>query len=101
MTPTTTATATPSGRLRNGQLRALVARFLADHASSDHTPREIAAKLPGGIRSAGAVLNAAQRLAADGHAEQTSTKPVRFRATATTRTATTPALAPTPTAPGK
>lgn len=95
---TSTPTPAPTGgssRLRNGQLRQQVARFLVDRAGNDYTPREIARVLD---RSSGAVGNALTTLAARGEAEQTSAKPLRYRATASTETAaaSTPAPARTP-----
>jgi MoxR-like ATPase len=98
--PTSTTSATPtasatggSGRLRNGQLRAMVATTLAASSSTEMTPGEVARRLD---RSAGAVGNALASLAAGGYAERTSTKPVRYRATATTGTAAGPVTVPTP-----
>ncbi|MGH3843646.1 MAG: AAA family ATPase, partial [Pseudonocardiaceae bacterium] len=87
---TTPATPTPAragGRLRNGELRRQVAKFLADRVGREFTPGEVARGLPGGRRSSGAVGNALTVLADRGEAEQTSTKPIRYRATATTTTA--------------
>ena len=82
----------PGGRLRNGELRRQVAGFLADHAGSEFTPGEVARGLPGGRRSSGAVANTLALLADRGEAERTSTRPVRYRATATTTTAAASAL---------
>jgi MoxR-like ATPase len=102
MTMPTTAPAptraTP--RLRNGELRRQVAEVLADNASATFTPNSIAGRLGG--RSSGAVGNALATLTARGEAEQVTTAPATFRATATTadaaRAATvaprTPAPAP-------
>lgn len=64
------------GRLRRGVLRALVAEHLRQHAEVEHTPTGVAKALG---RSAGAVSNALDRLAADGAVEQTSITPRRFR----------------------
>lgn len=86
---TTTPASGGSSRLRNGGLRRMVARFLADH-TGDYAPREIARKLD---RSSGAVGNALAALASKGEAEQTTEKPLRYRATATTAAAAT---GPTP-----
>ena len=83
--PATTARA--AGRLRNGELRRQVAGFLADRAGREFTPGEVARGLPGGPRSSGAVGNALAVLADRGEADQASTKPVRYRATATTTAA--------------
>lgn len=91
-TPTTNpTTATPvapatggSGRLRNGELRAMVARVLADNPGTEFTPGGVAETLG---RSSGAVGNALSALTGGGYAEQTSAKPLRYRATATTGTA--------------
>ena len=89
-----------SGRLRNGELRRQVAAFLAGRPGEEFTPGAVARALSD--RSAGAVANALTALGAAGHAEQTTTKPVRYRATATTATAATapvPAAAPVPAGP--
>jgi hypothetical protein len=87
MTATPPPVSTPSGRLRNGELRRRVAGFLADRAASGggYTAGEVARGLSG--RSSGAVSNALAVLAARGEAEQTGTAPVRYRATATTAAA--------------
>jgi nitric oxide reductase NorQ protein len=78
-----------SGRLPNGELRRLVAGFLACHAGSEFTAGDIARGLSG--RSAGAVGNALAALAGRGEAELRTTKPMRYRATSTSpRAATTP-----------
>ena len=78
---TTPAASGSTGRLRNGELRRRVAEVLADRPSLDLSACEIANILS---RSSGAVGNALTTLTATGHAEQTSTKPVRYTATATT-----------------
>ncbi|WP_027946979.1 AAA family ATPase [Amycolatopsis taiwanensis] len=90
------ATAAPSGgsvpRLRNGELRAMVARVLAE-SGQDLTPRAIAHTLN---RSSGAVGNACKVLADRGEAELAATAPLAYRATATTASAaTTPATSST------
>jgi hypothetical protein len=94
---TTTAPAAPSPggsvpRLRNGELRAMVARVLAD-AGKDLTPRAIAHTLN---RSSGAVGNACKVLADRGEAEVAATTPLAYRATATTATAAAPTATPAP-----
>ena len=91
--PGTLSGGTPagSGRLRNGELRRQVAAFLAGRPGEEFTPGAVARGLSD--RSAGAVANALTALGAAGQAEQTTAKPVRWRATATTATA---AAAPTP-----
>lgn len=81
-TPPTTPTAPAGGRLPNGELRRQVAKYLDSCAGAELTPRMIAAALGG--RSSGAIGNALAALAAGGYAEQTSTKPVRYRSTPTT-----------------
>jgi nitric oxide reductase NorQ protein len=88
-TPTTTAPAAPGtttapagGRLPNGELRRQVAEVLAARAGTELTPRDISAELGG--KSSGAIGNALAALTAGGYAEQTSTKPVRYRSTPTT-----------------
>lgn len=92
-TPTAaTSTARAARRLRNGELRAQIASFLATRPGCEFTPHEVARELG---RSSGAVGNALTALAARGEAEQTTAKPVRYRATATTPTA---AAVPTTTA---
>ncbi|MFI9811539.1 AAA family ATPase [Saccharothrix variisporea] len=111
---TPTALSTPASRLRNGQLRAMVARVLADApAGSTLTPRAIARTLN---RSSGAVGNACRTLAARGDAEVVPGSPLAYRASSTTSsvaataiiTGTPPprkrrtkpiATAPTPAAP--
>jgi nitric oxide reductase NorQ protein len=97
--PTTTAAAPaagPSGgsvpRLRNGELRAMVARVLAD-AGTDLTPRTIAHTLN---RSSGAVGNALKVLADRGEAEVAAPAPLAYRATATTASAAAPTAPPAP-----
>jgi nitric oxide reductase NorQ protein len=86
--PGAATTARAAGRLRNGELRRQVAGFLADRAAGrEFTPGEVARGLPGGPRSSGAVGNALAVLADRGEADQASTKPVRYRATATTTAA--------------
>ena len=101
-TATTAPTTAPAGgsvpRLRNGELRAMVARVLVD-TGTDLTPRNIAVRLGG--RSSGAVGNALKVLADRGEAEVTSTTPLMYRATATTAAAAStvtlsPATAGTP-----
>jgi nitric oxide reductase NorQ protein len=76
-----------SGRLRNGELRGQVARYLADHPEDQFTPGQVARGLGG--RSSGAVGNALALLAAWGQAEQCCAKPKRYRATATTAASAT------------
>ena len=88
-----------SGRLRNGELRRQVAAFLAGRPGAEFTPGAVARALSD--RSAGAVANALTALGAAGHAEQTTAKPVRYRATATTATAAAaPAAPPVPASTG-
>lgn len=107
---TTSATATPAtatppagtsaggarvGRLRNGELRGMVAGFLVGN-SGEFTAGQIGRALG---RSSGAVSNALVTLEGSGHAAQTSARPLRYTATATTHSAAAaPATAPT-TAP--
>jgi nitric oxide reductase NorQ protein len=83
---TTAAPATSAGgavpRLRNGELRAMVARVLVDCGGTAQTPRNIAAALGG--RSSGAVGNALKVLADRGEAEVAATAPLMYRATAKT-----------------
>jgi nitric oxide reductase NorQ protein len=75
-----------TSRLGAGELRRQVAAHLAAHPGRTFTPGEIARELH---RSAGAVGNALDTLAARGQAEKTSTAPRRYRNTATTMDATT------------
>lgn len=94
--PPASATAAPSGgsvpRLRNGELRAMVARVLAD-AGKDLTPRAIAHTLN---RSSGAVGNALKVLTDRGEAEVAATTPLTYRATATTASAAATTITPAP-----
>lgn len=105
-TPTTTAPApatpaaapaTSSGapvpRLRNGELRAMVARVLADHTGTGLTPRAIAHTLN---RSSGAVGNACKVLADKGDAAVTSTAPLTYQATASTAAVAAATITPAP-----
>ncbi len=97
-----TTTARVGARLRNGELRRQVAGFLAARSGNEFTPGEVARGLPGGPRSAGAVRNALAVLADRGEAEQTSTKPLRYRATPTASAAPSsarPARTPRTAAP--
>jgi hypothetical protein len=108
-TPATgTAPAAPGAatRLRNGELRRMVAEQLAHDPTTALTPGTIASQLGG--KSSGAVGNALATLEARGEAEKIGTNPVTYRATDKTadaaktatvapRTATAPApSAPTP-----
>jgi hypothetical protein len=94
---TTTAPAASSGgsvpRLRNGELRAMVARVLADAAGKDLTPGTIAHTLN---RSSGAVGNALKVLTDRGEAAVAATTPLTYRATATTACAAAPTAPPAP-----
>lgn len=105
-TPTTTAPAptTPAAapatstgatvpRLRNGELRAMVARVLADHTGAGLTPRNIAHTLN---RSSGAVGNACKVLADKGEAAVTSAAPLTYRATASTAAVAAATITPAP-----
>ncbi|MET8846004.1 AAA family ATPase [Amycolatopsis sp. NPDC004625] len=78
-------------RLGNGELRAMVAKFLADYSRATHTPRAIAHALN---RSSGAVGNACKTLTDRGEAELVSAAPLTYRATAATLSAATAAPAP-------
>ncbi|XVS62055.1 AAA family ATPase [Actinosynnema sp. CA-299493] len=96
-TVTTTApTAKASGsvsRLRSGELRAMVARVLADSPGTALTPRAIAHALN---RSSGAVGNACRVLADQGAAVVASATPLAYRATATTTSAAATAFTAAP-----
>lgn len=95
-------------RLRNGELRRMVAEQLASDPATAWTPGTIAAALGG--KSSGAVGNALATLEARGEAERVGTNPVAYRATDTTadaakaatvapRTTTAPAPSVPVTAP--
>ncbi|SDJ01698.1 AAA domain (dynein-related subfamily) [Actinokineospora alba] len=92
-----TAPATSSGpsvpRLRNGELRAMVARVLADHTGTGLTPRAIAHTLN---RSSGAVGNACKVLADKGDAAVTSTAPLTYQATTSTAAVAAATITPAP-----
>ncbi|MEU5259760.1 AAA family ATPase [Amycolatopsis sp. NPDC021455] len=92
-----TGPTTPAGgtapRLRNGELRAMVAKVLADDPATTHTPGGIAHTLN---RSSGAVGNACKALADRGEAELATTAPLGYRATATTAAAAAPVITPAP-----
>jgi len=90
--PTTAPAGTPK-RLGNGELRAMVAKVLADNTCTDLTPRTIAATLH---RSSGAVGNACKALADRGEAEVASAAPLSYRATATTASAAASTITPAP-----
>jgi hypothetical protein len=88
-------------RLRNGELRRMVAEQLAKDPSTALTPGGIARVLG---RSSGAVGNALAVLVTRGEAEAVGTKPLTYRATRKTadaaNTATiTPRTTPAPSAP--
>ncbi|UOZ03410.1 AAA family ATPase [Amycolatopsis sp. WQ 127309] len=95
--PAAAPTAVPAGgkstRLRNGELRAMVAKTLADNPGDTHTPGSIAHTLN---RSSGAVGNACKVLAAKGEAEVASAAPLAYRATATTAAAAASTIIPAP-----
>lgn len=96
-TAPTAAPTTPAGgtatRLRNGELRAMVAKVLADDPAAAHTPRTIAHTLN---RSSGAVGNACKTLTDRGEAELVSSTPLSYRATVTTASAAATAITPAP-----
>lgn len=90
-TPTTTtapaaAPGTPTGRprLRNGELRRMVAQHLTDNPASSYTPGELARAMR---RSSGAVGNALAALTHRGQADQVGTNPSRYTANTATATA--------------
>ncbi|WP_424187640.1 AAA family ATPase [Actinokineospora sp. G85] len=82
-----------SSRLRNGELRAMVAKILADNTGVKFTPSLIAHTLN---RSSGAVGNACKVLVDQGAAEVASTAPLAYRATATTASVAAPTITPAP-----
>ncbi|MEV0675901.1 AAA family ATPase [Actinosynnema sp. NPDC050436] len=95
-TPPAPAPTSPAGtpkRLGSGELRAMVAKILADNAGTGLTPRTIAHTLN---RSSGAVGNACKALADRGEAEVASRFPLAYRATATTASAAAPTITPAP-----
>ncbi|MGW4526909.1 AAA family ATPase [Amycolatopsis sp. NPDC004378] len=96
-TASVTGPTTPAGakatRLRNGELRAMVAKVLADDPATTHSPGSIARTLN---RSSGAVGNACKTLADAGAAELASTAPLGYRATAMTAAAAAPVITPAP-----
>ncbi|MDT8916049.1 AAA family ATPase [Amycolatopsis sp. PS_44_ISF1] len=84
-TPATGATPTSLGagsRLRNGELRRMVAELLTRDPAAALTPGAIAAALGG--KSSGAVGNALATLEARGEAERIGTSPATYRSTTTT-----------------
>ncbi|MDX3663684.1 AAA family ATPase [Streptomyces sp. ID05-26A] len=83
----------PVSRLRNGELRAMVAKVLADAPGTDFTPRAIAHTLD---RSSGAVGNACKALADKGEAQRASAAPLTYRATTSTATAAASTITPAP-----
>jgi nitric oxide reductase NorQ protein len=82
-----------AGKLRMGELRGMVAAYLAAHPGETFTPGAVAKALD---RSSGAVGNALAALGANGAAEIVSERPMRYRATPATAAA---ALAPPSRAP--
>ena len=99
MTTTTPAPATvpavpaggPASRLRNGELRAMVAKVLHDNTGTAMTPRAIAQILG---RSSGAVGNACKTLALQRDAQVAATSPLTYGATATTASVAVSAITP-------
>jgi nitric oxide reductase NorQ protein len=89
--PTPVTGKTAGIRLRNGELRAMVARVLADQTGTSLTPGDIARKLN---RSAGAVGNALKVLADRGHAQTVSHAPLTYQATPTTATIAATTIVP-------
>ncbi|WP_432850649.1 AAA family ATPase [Amycolatopsis sp. CA-161197] len=97
----TSAAPGAANRLRNGELRRMVAELLAHNPVATLTPGTIANALG---KSSGAVGNALATLEARGEAERVGTNPMTYRATDTTadaaKTATvTPRGATAPPAP--
>jgi nitric oxide reductase NorQ protein len=101
MTTTTPAPATvpavpaggPASRLRNGELRAMVAKVLHDNTGTAMTPRAIAQVLG---RSSGAVGNACKTLALQRDAQVVATSPLTYGATATTASVAASAITTAP-----
>lgn len=101
-TPATGSTPAAPGaattRLRNGELRRMVAEQLANDPTAALTPGTIATKLGG--KSSGAVGNALATLESLGQAEKVGTNPVTYRATdKTADAAKTATVAPRTTSP--
>ncbi len=100
-TPATGSTPAAPGaanRLRNGELRRMVAEQLAHDPTAALTPGAIATKLGG--KSSGAVGNALATLESLGQAEKVGTNPVTYRATdKTADAAKTATVAPRTTSP--
>ncbi|USX56423.1 AAA family ATPase [Lentzea sp. HUAS12] len=95
-TPAPTTSTAPVGtpnRLGNGELRAMVAKVLADNGGTPVTPRAIAHTLK---RSSGAVGNACKALAAKGEAEVAGTSPLSYKSTPTTASAAASTIIPAP-----
>ncbi|MEU8075970.1 hypothetical protein AB0B31_11010 [Catellatospora citrea] len=65
-------------RLAKGELQAMVLRYLRQHPEQEFGPTGVAKALD---RADGAVINALNKLAADGLAIRTQDTPARFRAT--------------------
>lgn len=89
-TPATGSTPAVPGaanRLRNGELRRMVAEQLAQDPTAALTPGTIATKLGG--KSSGAVGNALATLEKHGEAEKVGTNPTTYRATTKTADAAT------------
>ncbi|XVS62048.1 MarR family transcriptional regulator [Actinosynnema sp. CA-299493] len=63
------------GRLASGALRGLVEDYLREHSGQDFSPNTVGKALN---RSAGAVHNALEKLAAGGYAVRTSDKPKKY-----------------------
>jgi nitric oxide reductase NorQ protein len=98
-TPATGAAPAAPGaatRLRNGELRRMVAEQLASDPTAVLTPGAIARKLG---HSSGAVGNALAKLDADGAAERVGVSPATYRATPKTADAAKRATASPPIAP--
>ncbi len=101
MTTTTPAPATvpavpaggPASRLRNGELRAMVAKVLHDNTGTAMTPRAIAQVLG---RSSGAVGNACKTLALQRDAQVVATSPLMYGATVTTASVAASAITTAP-----
>lgn len=73
----TSSAADAPGKLRRGELAAMVADFVTNHSGEELSPRQVARALGG--RSPGAVGNALDRLTMTGAVVRVREDPVRYR----------------------
>ncbi|SHL81888.1 MoxR-like ATPase [Streptomyces yunnanensis] len=93
--PASSASMAAASKARPGELRARVAKILADHAGSQFSVTELAKMLG---HSGGAVGNACDTLMSRGEAERVGSNPRMYRATSHTAAATQAATTNPPTA---